>query len=49
MTDLARRVQDIFESAVELPAAKREVYIEQSCGNDEQLKQQVLTLLKYAD
>ena len=49
MTEFSRRAQDIFESAVDLPADDREAYVEQVCDNDDDLKQWVLTLLKYAD
>jgi eukaryotic-like serine/threonine-protein kinase len=42
------RAQAIFEESVDLSTGDRTAYIDEACGEDETLKQAVLTLLKHA-
>ncbi len=40
------RVEEIFSRAVDLPEPERALFVEQSCGDDEELRQEILTLLR---
>lgn len=42
-----RRVQDIFESAVELAPAARAAYIDETCAGDQSLRREVMSLLAH--
>ena len=48
MASEGNRAQAIFEESVDLSTGDRTAYIDEACGEDETLKQAVLTLLKYA-
>lgn len=43
-SDLWARVKDIFINAVALEGDKRENYIAETCGNNDELKREVLSL-----
>jgi len=45
----ANRDVEVFTAAVQLPAAERAAYLELACGNDGELRQEVLALLKFHD
>ena len=47
--DRWQRLQELFEAAAELPAAEREPYLDDACGEDASLKREVLALLEAAD
>ncbi len=49
MTDHWERVQSLFGRARELPAAEREDFVRRECGDDAELRDEVLTLLSAAD
>lgn len=40
------RIQEIFEAAIELPAAKREQYLKEQCGEDKALFEEVISLIE---
>jgi len=40
------RLQALFEQALHLPAAERDRYLEQECGDDRALREQVDALLR---
>jgi serine/threonine protein kinase len=44
-----RQVQEIFQGALERPALERDAYLAQSCGTDEELRQEVASLLAHDD
>ena len=48
MSSVDRNAQKIFEEAVDLSTGDRTAFIDEACGEDETLKQTVLTLLKFA-
>ena len=48
MASEGNRAQAIFEESVDLSTGDRTAFIDEACGEDETLKQAVLTLLKYA-
>jgi eukaryotic-like serine/threonine-protein kinase len=40
-----KKVEDVFESALQRPPSERSAYVQAACGNDESLRHQVETLL----
>jgi serine/threonine protein kinase/tetratricopeptide (TPR) repeat protein len=42
-----RRIQDIFEAAVELAPAARAAYVDETCAGDQSLRQEVMSLLAH--
>ncbi|MGH9853117.1 MAG: hypothetical protein ACREBD_25040, partial [Blastocatellia bacterium] len=40
-----QRVEELFLTAVDRPAAEREAYLTRVCGGDEELRREVLSLL----
>ncbi|MBI5765027.1 MAG: serine/threonine protein kinase [Planctomycetes bacterium] len=42
-----KQVNDLFNRAAELPADKREAFLEQACGSDMELRDEVRSLLAY--
>ena len=40
-----RQIEDLYHAALELPRAKREAFIKNSCGRDEDLRRELETLL----
>jgi len=47
--DLRRRAEVIFQHAADLPPAARSAYLDQACGGDNALREEVLALLAYLD
>ena len=46
MADAAhKRVEELFQQAVDLPVEQREAFLEQACGSDEALKTELAALL----
>ena len=43
------RVEALFHQAVELPAEKRDVFLDQACGGDGALRREVTSLLASTD
>jgi eukaryotic-like serine/threonine-protein kinase len=43
--DRWRMIQDIFQGALDRPSSERPEYLEQVCGNDEELRQEIASLL----
>jgi serine/threonine-protein kinase len=43
------RVRDVFDEAVELPAAERAAFVERACEGDRDLRAEVMALLDYAE
>lgn len=43
------RVEEIFLAAIELPEAERLGHVESACGDDEELRREVLSLLAYQE
>jgi len=44
-TDRWNRIQDIFQRALELPSSERSEYLARACGDDEELRSEVASLL----
>ena len=44
-----KEIEEIFESACELPLAEREAFLDQRCGSDSRLRSQVDKLLEHSD
>ena len=42
-----RKVEELYHSALEIPAGQRSGFIRESCGDDEALRNEVKTLLAY--
>jgi len=49
MNDSPNRDVEIFTAAVQLPATERAAFLDRTCGNDAELRHEVLALLKYHD
>src|SRR5580692_8154990 len=49
MNDSPNRDVEIFTAALQLPAVERAAYLDHACGNDTELRQEVLALLKFHD
>ena len=45
-TDRFRRVDDLFDRALDLPAAEQAAFIDRECGHDEELRGEVMALLR---
>ena len=41
-----REVEELFESAVSRPPEERAVFLDQACGEDEELRREIESLLK---
>ena len=44
-----REIEEVFQAAVEMPPAERVPYLAERCGNDEELRSEVLKLLDSDD
>jgi hypothetical protein len=42
-----RKVEELYHSALEIPASQRSGFLRESCGDDEALRNEVKTLLAY--
>jgi eukaryotic-like serine/threonine-protein kinase len=49
MNDSPNRDVEVFTASVQLPAAERAAYLDRVCGNDAELRHEVLALLKFHD
>ena len=47
--DRWRRIEEIFQAASEHPAADREAFLDQACGDDAELRSEVASLLSHQD
>ena len=41
-----KQVREIFDSALDKPTAARDAYIDETCGSDDALRNEVLSLIK---
>jgi serine/threonine protein kinase len=47
--ELWKRIDELLDAALDLPPADREAFLEARCGDDDKLRQEVLSLLKAQD
>ncbi len=47
--DQFKRVEALFDAAIELPAEQRDVFLERACGSDRTLLDTVLRLLRHVE
>ncbi len=44
-----KRVEELFNAALDLPAERRDAFLERACGPDRTLLETVLRLLRHAE
>ena len=48
MTSRWKLLEEIFDSALDLPERERQSYLTNACGGDEELRSEVQSLIQYA-